>query len=164
MVRLGPIREEACAVLAIAREVCEDHESEVWGGHSFVKPKISMCAIQNPLVNLIDSAESFEEWVTSDEPWISDWVRNVCRFCADVLRWAHETERAHEVLALNVLSGMCVSADPDTKAPTNGGWAHVAYCLSEFLGYDVKANNGVTLRHGRLSFDREKRTFVFSWG
>jgi hypothetical protein len=159
MVRLGPIREEARAILATAIRLCEE-AGELHGRGS---------------ANFAMNALYCADWLDIDADLavldrravcanLNDWTRNVSRFCADVLRWTHETERNHEMLALNVLSGMCVFADPDTKAPTNGGWAQVAYSLSEFLEYDVKASNAITLRHGRLSFDQEKRTFVFSWG
>lgn len=159
MVRLGPIREEARALLVMAIHLCE----EVGELHGRASANFAMNAICRAdwLDIGADLAVLDRRAVCTD---LSEWTRSVSQFCADVLRWMHETERNREMLALNVLSGMCVSVDPDTKAPTSGGWAQVAYSLSEFLGYDVKVSDGVTLRHRRLRVDQEKRTFVFSWG
>jgi len=163
--RLGPIREEARAVLFIARNVCEAHDQEAWGENSQWKTMIAIGAISKTSTDLINSAKSFEEWVSSDESWISDWVRNVSRFCADVLRWTHEAERMREVTALyQVLSQVLVIIDSETKTPLRHMWQAIAIELGNELGYDVTVGVGITLRHGRLSFDREESTFVFSWG
>lgn len=35
--------------------------------------------------------------------------------------------------------------------------------LESLLGYDVNADGGIQLRHGRLSFDPERQVFLFTW-
>jgi len=160
MVRLGPIREEARAILATAIHICEE-AGELHGRGS---------------ANFAMNALYCAEWLDIDADLavldrraacidLSNCTRNVSRFCADVLRWVHEMERMREVAILHqVLSQVLVIIDSETKAPLRYMWQAIAIELGDKLGYDVTVGVGITLRHGRLSFDSEKRTFVFSWG
>lgn len=157
--RLGPIREEARAALVTVIRQCE--EAGELHGRGSANFAMNALYCTNWLDIGADLAVLDRRAVCVD---LSEWTRNVSRFCADVLRWAHETERTREVTILHhVLSQVLVIIDSETKAPLRHMWQSIAIELGERLGYDVTVGVGITLRHGRLSFDSEKRTFVFSW-
>lgn len=145
-------------------DVCTDRvrDREHWHEHSRAKIKSATNVLHTPERDLIGRADSFSHW--SKEMSVSGWTRSVCRFCADVLRWAHEEEKRREVAVLQlVVASLTVRVDPETKMPLAGEWDSIAQELEKLLGYDVSADNGIQLRHGRLSFDPERQVFLFTW-
>lgn len=159
--RLGPIREEACAVLAIAREVCEEAGDSYASRHVY-SARLAIQSVEQPYPrDLLEAAESFDPWVTHDD--IRPWLQNVSRFCADVLRWTHEQEREREIRVMQeFFARLTVRVDPQTKLPGAAEWEGIANKLKRALGYDVEVDDRIRTRHGQVTFDSDQLTFLFS--
>jgi hypothetical protein len=160
MVRLGPIREEAVSILKMAQVVCE----EAGERHAERHVHIATCAIRsveqpNPR-DLLEAADSFDPWTSHED--VHPWLQSVALLCADALRWTHEEEKRREMSALQGFWAV-FDADQQTHAPTMKGWLSIAQEFGKWLGYDVRADDGIQLRHSRLSFDPGRKVFVFTW-
>jgi hypothetical protein len=156
---LGPIRREVCAVLAMARDICEDFGEHHASRHAHIALRAIHSANYPNARDLLEAAESFDPWVSHED--IHPWLQNASKFCADVLRWTHEEERRREVHVLGSLFWSVVDVDPQTRAPTSKGWTSIAQDLEALLGYSVRVDDGIRLRHGVLTHDPD-HGFLFT--
>ena len=161
MVKLGPIREEARQMLVIAMHICDAFcESSAYSCANYALSSIH--GAESGKFDTTEEADTLLRW--SNRLDLSDWSRNVTRLCSDILRWTHEEERMRESHVLQlVCPSLTVKVDTDTRELLATEWIGIAETLEPLLGYEVNANNGIMLRHGRLTFDPLRLIFLFHW-